>query len=109
MVKRVSAVDRELLICLMEECAEVIHIASKTVRHGLESYNPRELAGRSNKQALNREVGDLTCLITLLQQRTILHSDVISRYHDIKLRTLSEYLHDGRIDDKGRVVPKRGR
>ena len=46
----------EVLVILQEECAEVIQIASKVHRFGLDN---------DNKKRLEQELGDLQCMIDL--------------------------------------------
>ncbi len=48
--------ERELLVCVMEECAEIIQAASKLVRFGKENCPDN---GVSNTETLSAEVGDL--------------------------------------------------
>ena len=53
---------REILTILTEECAEVIQSVSKIQRFGWDS----EWANESNQVRLERELGDLLCMIDLL-------------------------------------------
>jgi hypothetical protein len=62
--------EREVLIILMEECAEVIHAASKLVRFGKE--NRPEPDGRLNTQVLSEEVGHLRAMLNMTR-----HIDLI--------------------------------
>ena len=50
--------ERERLIMLIEECGEVVHAASKCLRHGFDNHHPTT-AHLLNREALGREVGDL--------------------------------------------------
>lgn len=54
-----------LLVCLMEECAEVAHRASKALRFGLEE---KEFTGSSNNQErLEGELDDLMGVLSMLE------------------------------------------
>jgi len=53
--------EEELLIILMEECAEVTQQASKILRFG--KAPPSE-----SEKALEKELGDLFCMIELLEE-----------------------------------------
>lgn len=53
--------EREVLVILMEECAEVIQSASKLLRFGKEN---RPDSGVSNSVVLAHEIGDLEAVIT---------------------------------------------
>ena len=61
----------ERLAILAEECAEVIVIVGKILRHGYESFDPTksELLGRpTNKDLLAYEIGDLMWIKHLMSQ-----------------------------------------
>jgi hypothetical protein len=53
-----TADQDERLALLIEECAEVIQCCTKIQRHGYESNNKGQLP-ETNRQALERELGDL--------------------------------------------------
>lgn len=53
--------ERELLLILQEECAEVIQAVSKIFRFGIDT----EWNGETNRQHLEEELGDLKCMIDL--------------------------------------------
>jgi NTP pyrophosphatase (non-canonical NTP hydrolase) len=53
--------EKELLLILQEECAEVIQAVSKIFRFGLDT----EWNGETNRQHLEEELGDLKCMIEL--------------------------------------------
>ena len=53
--------ERELLLILQEECAEVIQAVSKIFRFGIDTtWN-----GVSNRDHLEEELGDLKCMMEL--------------------------------------------
>lgn len=54
-----SEAEAERLAILIEECGEVVQSACKILRHGYESYNPTVLGGETNRESLERELGDL--------------------------------------------------
>lgn len=56
--------EKELLTVLMEECAEVIQAASKVIRFGPDST----WEGQSALSNLEKELGDLQCMVDLLHQ-----------------------------------------
>ena len=53
--------ERELLLILQEECAEVIQAVSKIFRFGIDT----EWNGETNRQHLEEELGDLKCMLHL--------------------------------------------
>jgi NTP pyrophosphatase (non-canonical NTP hydrolase) len=58
----------EIYAITQEECAEVIQAISKVMRFGLDAVHN----GRSNRDHLEEEVGDLMCMIDLLSEVGVL-------------------------------------
>lgn len=54
-----TSAQEERLYLLIEECAEVQHAATKILRHGMASHNPDAIRAPSNRESLERELGDL--------------------------------------------------
>lgn len=50
---------------LEQECAEVIQICTKIKKFGPDNYNPSDQLKTKNKLLLLREIGDLSCAITM--------------------------------------------
>lgn len=69
----------ELLTILQEECAEVIQEASKIKRFGQERVNIDRLA---------KEVGDLVCMIELLQEWEVISYSAVEESRQQKLEKL---------------------
>ena len=61
----------ELLVIFMEECAEASVEASKVIRFG---RNDEEVG------SLAREVGDLVCMINLLEEYGLINRNQINKY-----------------------------
>ena len=59
----------EILDILQEECAEVIQMVSKCRRFGIDDIHLK--SGESNRSRLTEEVGDLMCMIQLMQEAGI--------------------------------------
>lgn len=55
--------EQEILDILQEECAEVIQMVSKIRRFGLDEAHLKD--GRTNREKLTEEIGDLLCMIDL--------------------------------------------
>lgn len=64
----------EALVIVMEECNEVAQEASKQIRFG--------------KSNINKEIGDLLCMLDILDQHGILDADEILREADNKKEKL---------------------
>lgn len=68
-----------LLICLIEECAEIQHAVSKAIRFGLEDINPH--TDTTNIDNINNELGDLLTVIGTLREEINIHAN----YNGIKM------------------------
>ena len=64
---KLSPSEEELLVFLIEECGEVISIASKILRFGYGSYNPYDPEKTSNRTLLEGELGDVLAVIKMLE------------------------------------------
>lgn len=63
--------DLEALAILQEECAEVIQAVSKILRFGVDNtWN-----GRTARQDLEDEIGDVQAMIGILLERQIINED----------------------------------
>ena len=60
-----SAAEAERLSMLIEECAKVIHSATKILRHGYNSQHPNKPYARSNREDLEREIYDLIAVTAI--------------------------------------------
>lgn len=58
-----------LLICLMEECSEVQHVAAKTLRFGINDIKPRTSV--SNYKELVNEFNDIIAITELLKSEGV--------------------------------------
>lgn len=79
-----------LLVCLMEECAEIQQAASKALRFGMENGHPD--GQHSNRAELSKEIGELDNLVEMLSDRDLIHGE--SRLHGFlsKRKRLEEYM-----------------
>ena len=69
----------ELLVILMEECAEVSQAASKMIRFD------------KTHDELSRELGDLLCMIRLTQSRSGISDEDLNHYALLKRNKLKTY------------------
>jgi hypothetical protein len=82
--------EAELLIILMEECAEVQQRASKALRFGLDEIQVGQ--AHDNVQRLSVEVGDLVAVITLCKTLGLINDDIVRDQHSIKIAKLKQYM-----------------
>ena len=80
----------ELLNITLEEAAEVVQAISKVFRFGWNSCHP-DTPGHTNKMHLEEEVGDLLCMIDLLQDRGLLDQDSVAAAFYNKKEKLSKW------------------
>lgn len=74
--------DTELFVVTMEECAELIQELSKNIRFGW-SY--------TNKDRLTQEVGDVVCMINLLQKQGFINSIDVAKAAQRKSEKLKKW------------------
>lgn len=83
----------ECLIVLGEECAEVIQAVSKIQRFGFTGFHPIDPT-TSNFDLLQKEIGDVLCMIDLLREEGVLDEHIIQNaklQKRIKFRQFSTY------------------
>lgn len=81
----------ERLHYLIEECGEVIHAASKVLRHGYESYHPE--GGPSNRERLTEELGQLFVATRMMWLRGDYDWQALCDAQDAKYLRINKYLH----------------
>lgn len=92
-----SHAQAEVLALLAEECAEVIQVVGKILRHGLESTHPK--GGPVNQRLLAEEIGDVRAAVRLCQKYEILDpGDDLDGLADCKIDRVDEYLHHASVD-----------
>jgi len=74
----------ELLAVVMEECAEVQQEAAKLIRFGMDA----QYQGVKTVDKLEREVGDLTAMVSLLMKYGLVNEDKLEQYKKEKLEKL---------------------
>lgn len=72
----------ELMTILMEECAEVTVAASKIIRFDLTE---------DNRKRLEEEVGDLMCMVQLLEDRGLIDPAMVALQANEKRKKLKIY------------------
>lgn len=91
---RLTPAEAERLALLAEECAEVIQVVGKVLRHGYESHNPVFDADQStNRQLLQKELGDLRAATRLMIRETDVSESEIARAYTDKTARVGRWLH----------------
>ena len=81
--------NEELLVILMEECAEVQQEASKLIRFGSETW--------ADVLNFEKEIGDLLCMIELCYENGLLDSGAVEEHMLAKREKLKKW--SNLIDD----------
>lgn len=78
--------SNEVLLILSEECAEVVQAISKCQRFGMDAYKPGK--PKTNREHLEEELGDVLCMIEILQDMKIVSSQQLEQAKQQKLQKL---------------------
>ena len=79
--------QKEALVILQEECAEVIQVASKIFRFGLDECWPEKTP--TNREKLEIELGDLIAMIKILEEQGIISGQKLIDAHERKIEKLT--------------------
>lgn len=85
-----EGLDREIMIILAEECAEVIQRVSKALRFGVDEIQPGQ--PYTNAQRLGCEIGQLTYMVDLCVARGLICQTEILNGAAEKGRKLQVYV-----------------
>ena len=90
---KLTAAQAERLALLAEELGEGVLAIGKILRHGYDSVHPYDPDGPSNRQALEREMGDVRHAVARLCAAGDLDAREIDAAMDDKAERVAEYLH----------------
>ncbi len=74
---KLNPAELERLAILSEECAEVIKIIGKIVRHGYESYDPTGKEPGTNREMLEVELGHMMAMNKVLAEAGDVNKDSV--------------------------------
>ena len=91
--------QHERLAILVEDCAEVIHIAQKIMRHGYESTNPTKPVKEriTNRGLLEVELGQLEWIIKQMLLADDINVEYISDSKESRAEKIAPYIHHFKI------------
>lgn len=90
-MSKLTSEQEEILTIAQEECAEVIQVVSKGNRFGFDiEYN-----GKTNRQKLTQEVGDVLCMIDLMVEKDILTTEGLEQAKKAKREKLKQWSNIG--------------
>ena len=81
----------EALIITAEECAEVIQQISKIIRFGIDLPYVTAGDGTTNREQLEKEIGDLKCMIAILMEMNIIDNVNVYRAEMAKREKLRKW------------------
>lgn len=77
----------------MEEAAEVQQIIGKILRHGYSSFHPNDETKTTNRELLEKEIGDLFAAIDLATVNKDIRMDIVIDAAKNKMNRVGKYLH----------------
>lgn len=83
----------ERLAILAEECAEVIQIVGKVLRHGYESHHPKDPLETSNRELLAMEIGHIWAAVGIMLDDADLLPATIAKSKESKAESVKKYTH----------------
>lgn len=95
---KLTDAELERLTLVMEECAEVQQMIGKVIRHGWNSYSPFDPNKTTNRQLLERELGDLVCVSEFLGENLDVSTEEVIKASEDKRKRLRRYLHYNKIN-----------
>jgi hypothetical protein len=90
-MSHLTSEQKEILEITKEECAEVIQVTCKGNRFGFDV----EYEGKTNRQKLTQEVGDLLCMIELMIEKDILNGLAVQKAKAAKREKLKTWSNIG--------------
>jgi NTP pyrophosphatase (non-canonical NTP hydrolase) len=97
-VNGLGLIREERLVLLAEELAEAGQAVCKILRHGYESRHPD--GGPTNRETLERELGDVRAAVVLLLELGDLSDGRIEEFGREKYARVGRYLHYSKPGDK---------
>lgn len=88
---KLTPAEAERLACLAEECAEVIQVVGKILRHGYDSHHP--VSGEDNTLTLEKECGDVLAIMRMMDAAKDISKKSVNHFADAKEVRVKQYLH----------------
>jgi NTP pyrophosphatase (non-canonical NTP hydrolase) len=79
--------NKEILLILQEECAEVIQAISKVFRFGVAASHPNT-PNKTNMYSLQEEIGDLLAMVELLENNGAVNREMLFQFKKRKFEKL---------------------
>ncbi len=95
---QLTPAEAERLALLAEECAEVIQIVGKILRHGYESYHPADSLRTTNRELLGKELGHVGVAEGLLYDANDVVPQLVIDEREKKRDRIQQYLHHANVN-----------
>lgn len=96
---QLTPAEHERLSILVEECGEVIQVAGKILRHGFDSFNPLESNAPTNRQLLEKELGDVEAIKRRMFEAEDISKETIASLAAKKYKSMAKWLHHQGIEN----------
>jgi NTP pyrophosphatase (non-canonical NTP hydrolase) len=83
--------NRETLVILQEECAEVVQATAKIFRFGMDQIMGNQ--EQTNIKLLEGEIGDVLAMIDLLQSQGLVSKEGLNKAKKAKIEKLKKWSH----------------
>lgn len=90
---KLNPAEAERLFFLLEELGECQQAIGKILRHGYESVNPLAKDNETNRDALEKEIGDVSCAIQMLHNAKDIDEAVVYERAKIKHGSVKRWMH----------------
>lgn len=88
-----SPAEAERLACLAEELGEAIQVIGKILRHGYDDWSPFDETRTTNRQNLERELGDISAVCQRMDEEDDIDPLRVKRAHHAKMAKLPKWTH----------------
>lgn len=90
--------EYERIAVLLEELGEAQQVIGKILRHGYETTNPLEENGKTNREKLEMELGDIVCAMGLMVQNEDISDEEIEKRAYSKVPKLNKWMHHNKLE-----------
>lgn len=88
---QLTPAEAERLALMAEECAEVIQVVGKILRHGYDSRHPA--GGATNRLLLQKELGDVLASTTMLRNAGDVSGEALEQAAHAKMHSVLQWVH----------------
>lgn len=90
---KLTPAEAERLACLAEELGEAIQVIGKILRHGYDDWSPYDETRTTNRQNLERELGDISAVCQRMDEEADIDPIRVKVAHHHKMAKLPKWTH----------------